>query len=211
MPKTRNGDKRNCGAKVSATDGVPMSTREIARTMTRPSVGAGFTVRRFNMEAGELPLTELIDELLVQAQLAVDGNMERSEALLIAQAHSLDAMFNSLARRAALNMGEYLDAADRYLRLALKAQSQCRATIQVLADIKNPRPVAYVQQANFGQAVQVNNGPAPPKISENRPNELLEQQRGSEWLDGGKAGTASDGDSPVEAVGAVNRPADAEG
>ena len=47
------------------------------------------------------------------------------------------------------------------MRLALKAQSQCRATIEALTNIKNPRPVAYVRQANIGQAVQVNNGGAP--------------------------------------------------
>jgi hypothetical protein len=36
-----------------------------------------------------------------------------------------------------------------YLRLGLKAQSQCRATLETLAAIKNPRPVAFVQQANY--------------------------------------------------------------
>lgn len=46
-------------------------------------------------------------------------------------------------------MGEYLNATDTYLRLALKAQAQCRATLQTLAEIKNPRPVAFVKQANI--------------------------------------------------------------
>jgi hypothetical protein len=35
---------------------------------------------------------------------------------------------------------EYLDATDRYLRLALKAQGQCRATLETLAAIKTRRP-----------------------------------------------------------------------
>jgi hypothetical protein len=38
----------------------------------------------------------------------------RGEAMLIMQAHTLDAIFNQLAIRAALNQREYLDAADRY-------------------------------------------------------------------------------------------------
>ena len=53
---------------------------------------------------------------------------------------------------------EYLPAAETYLRLALKAQAQCRATVEALAEIKNPRPVAFVKQANIAQGPQqVNN------------------------------------------------------
>lgn len=211
MPKVSEGDKGNCDANARTVDGLTLSAREKARTMIRPTVGAGLTVRRFNMEAGELSVTELIDELAAQAKLATDGNMERGEALLIAQAHSLDAIFNSLARRAVLNMGEYLDAADRYLRLALKAQSQCRATIVALADIKHPRPVAYVQQANIGQAVQVNNGTSAPESIESRPIELLERMHGLEWMDARTASAAGGGNPPLEAVGSVHRPQDDRG
>ena len=32
-----------------------------------------------------------------------------------------------------------------YLSLALKAQAQCRATPEALAEIKNPRPIAFVK------------------------------------------------------------------
>jgi hypothetical protein len=191
----------------------PGETKErvAARQLIRPSVGAALIVRQFNTAAGDLSLSELVAELAAQAKLATDGNMARGEAMLIAQAHSLDAIFNQLARRAGRNMGEYLEAADRYMRLALKAQTQCRTTIEALANIKHPRPVAYVKQANIGQAVQVNNGCAAPENFENRPTELLEQQRGSKWLDGGTAGTAGQIDSAVEAVGAVNRAKDGGG
>jgi hypothetical protein len=81
---------------------------------------------------------------------------------LAIQAHTLDTIFNELARRSAANVGEYMEAAERYMRLALKAQSQCRATIETLAEIKNPKPVAFVQQANIANGPQqVNNGPLP--------------------------------------------------
>ena len=52
--------------------------------------------------------------------------------MLTAQAHTLDALFTALVQRAALNSGEYIGAADTYNRLALKAQSQCRATLETL-------------------------------------------------------------------------------
>lgn len=81
------------------------------------------------------------------------------KATLTAQAAAFDAIFTELARRGALNLGEYLSASETYLRLALKAQSQCRATLETLAEIKNPHPVAFVQQANIAHGPQqVNNG-----------------------------------------------------
>ena len=112
-------------------------------------------------------------------------------------------------------MGEYLDAAETYMRLALKAQSQCRATLETLAEIKNPRPVAFVRQANIAHGPQqVNNGTAPPPAdpsrageSEKPPNKLLESRDG-ERLDTGTAGATSGIGADMEAVGAVNRPAD---
>jgi len=69
-----------------------------------------------------------------------------------------------------------LEAADKYLRLALKAQGQCRATLETLAAIKNP-PVVFARQANIAHGPQqVNNGP-PPARTENAtiaPNKVLE-------------------------------------
>ena len=44
------------------------------------------------------------------------------------------------------------------LTLALKAQAQCRSTLEALAEIKNPRPVQFVKQANMTTGPQqVNN------------------------------------------------------
>ena len=59
--------------------------------------------------------------------------------MLAAQAIALDSMFAELARRTANNMGEYVNAAERYGRLALKAQSNCRATLETLAKLHQPR------------------------------------------------------------------------
>ncbi len=70
------------------------------------------------------------------------------------QARTLNIMF----RRAAINMGEYLEATETDLRLALKAQAQSRATVEALAEMKNPRAVAFVRQANIARQQQVNNG-----------------------------------------------------
>jgi hypothetical protein len=73
--------------------------------------------------------------------------------MLTAQAHTLDAIFNPLARIASSNLnGGSLETVHTVMRLALKAQSQSRSTIKTLAEIKNPSHVAFVKQANIRMA-----------------------------------------------------------
>ena len=106
--------------------------------------------------------------------------MAGPEAMLVTQAHALDSIFTELARRSALNMGEYIEASEKYMRLALKAQAQCRATIETLAALKNP-PIVIARQANISNGPQqVNNGAPPPRAEETptAPNELLETDHG---------------------------------
>jgi len=133
--------------------------------------------------------------------------MERCEAMLLGQAHALQAIFMSLSRRAVKQ--EYLKQYETYLRLALKAQGQCRATLDTLAAIKNP-PVVFAKQANIAHGPQqVNNGtpPTPRARAENtiEQSELLEVQNG-ERLDTGTAGVAAGTDKELATVGKIHRP-----
>ena len=183
----------------------------VARTVTRPTVQAARVMQRFGGKS--LEINALVRELSGQVAAVNRGDMSRGEAMLTAQAHTLDELFSHLACRAHANMeGGYLDASDRCMRLALKAQSQCRTTWETLAEIKNPRPVAFVKQANFATGPQqVNNGVSRPERagahaggkSDKRPNELLEQQHG-ERLDTGTAGTAGRGDLALAALERIN-------
>ena len=185
-----------------------------AHASLQPTVQASMTLMEYNKNVGEMSINTLVADLSKQCDLASKGDLARAEALLTAQAHTLDALFNNLARRAAVNMGEYMIATETYLRLALKAQGQCRATLETLAAIKNPQPVAFVRQANIAHGPQqVNNGPAQPgepsraAKTENQQNKLLEAENG-ERLDLKTAGAASEADSSLETVGAVHRPKD---
>jgi len=111
-----------------------------------PAVQAAYTVSK--IETGG-DLSALVDALQTQSKRAISGDTGRMEEILITQAHTLDLIFNNLTRRAVANMQEgYVAVAETYLRLALKAQSQARASIESLAQIKNP-PVVYARQANF--------------------------------------------------------------
>lgn len=107
---------------------------------------------------GTLDMTECVNVLRKRADATHAGDLKHAETVLTAQAVTLDAIFNEMARRAALNMGEYMEATERYMRLALKAQSQCRTTLETLVAIKNP-PVVFAKQANIAHGPQqVNNG-----------------------------------------------------
>lgn len=154
---------------------------------------------------GQVDLTECLRALVQAAERVKRGDLGETEALLIAQAVTLNALFTQLANRAQRNMGQYLDAADRYLRLALKAQSQCRATVETLAAMKNP-PTVFAKQANIAHgSQQVNNSVtlARAGISESEPNKLLEAH--GERMELGAAGATGARDQTLETVGTVYR------
>lgn len=170
-------------------------------------------------EHGELSLTDMVASLKESGTAVNDGDLKSAERMLNAQAASLNSIFAEMARRSALNMGHHLDVAERYMRLALKAQGQCRATLETLAAIKNP-PVVFARQANISNGPQqVNNGvPASDRSStrapaqacgeiENQPSKLLEGiDSGSTTLDARATGAATRGNQELETVGAVHRP-----
>jgi hypothetical protein len=210
MTKAKTAPRSPAPLRIDAKPDEDKATL-LARTALRPNVRAAITAQAWSKQFGELELTTLVEELTAQSSAVSKGDMGRAEAMLIAQAHTLEAIFHELIRRAGLNMGEYLNAAETYMRLALKAQSQCRATLETLATLKNPSPVTFVRQANVAHGPQqVNNGiqPAPEtsraRETANPPNKLLEQQHG-ERLDTRTLRTSAGADSPLETVGAVHR------
>lgn len=156
---------------------------------------------------GERGLTESLDALVAQIKDVQGGSLACAEKTLVAQANTLDAIFNELARRAALNMGEYLNATETYLRLALKAQSQCRATLETLAAIKNP-PIVYARQANVTTGPQqINNGTAAPSRAREIETEQTQLSGGDHELlpDARASGNASGIDLALETLGEVDR------
>ena len=179
---------------------------------------ASTAIRFIKQEHGDVSLTELVASLRDQGEAVNRGDLAAAERMLSAQAVALNAVFAEMARRAALNMDEHLGATESYMLLALKAQSQSRATVETLAAIKNP-PVVFARQANInnGGQQQVNNGPAaqpqqaragaPARIPEVRADELLEVSDGQR-LDTRAAGETGIGDPVMAAVGEVNRTPD---
>lgn len=184
----------------------------IARTLTRPEIGAAAVIEAWSPDTHDVNV--LAAELGAQVKAVNQGDMQRTEGMLISQAQALDAIFVNLMRRSMnqTNMSHW----EAYMRMGMKAQSQCRATLQALAEMKNPRPVAFVKQANInnGGHQQINNGvfasdverSAPAREIQVEQSKLLEGMRnGSTYLDTGTTQTPSRSDKPLETVAASNR------
>ena len=184
--------------------------RAITRALVQPEVQAASIIQSF--DSTNLDINLLSSELREQTAAIQSGDMSRAEAMLGAQAHTLDALFSNLARRASSNMtAGYGDAAERYLRLALKAQAQSVRTIEALAELKAPKAIQFIGQANIAQGhQQINNGSRArenqteqSKLSTGGSNDLLSDTRTPSFT-----GAAH---QTVEAVGAVHRAEDSRG
>lgn len=212
-------------AKAKKAAGKPAATTSTERTLKphelvlSPSIQSAVGVHAWSKFAGEADLGETVADLREQVKQVQAGDMGRVEAMLYGQALTLQTIFTSLARKAVAQ--EYLKQFQVNLTLALKAQAQCRATLAALAEIKNPRPVSFVQQANIANGPQqVNNGagspagsqgkhpPAHAEKTEAAQNELLEHQHGN-YLDTGAQGQAGRADRKLEAVATRHRAAHA--
>jgi hypothetical protein len=112
-------------------------------------------------------------------------------------------MFTSLARRA--KNQEKLLQYETHMRFALKAQNQCRATLQALVQLKQPSNTTFVKQANIAQGHQQVNNLAEKNITPQ--NELLKGNYAE--LDTGTTTTPTGINTTLEALGEIHRRKDA--
>ena len=163
----------------------PLSPAARAQLAIRPSVNAAAIIEAVGKPLwGEIDINELIPKLVESLKNVENNDMGTCEAMLFSQANALQTIFTALARRAVSQ--EYIKQYQTFFLLALKAQNQCRMTLETLALIKNP-PV-FASQTNIAHGPQqVNNGTAPPGATtapslagnlQNVKNELLETTNG---------------------------------
>lgn len=143
---------------VEAKDGVDPDL-QMARLTLEPglrhaAIGSSFAAGAFsdNHKTPIMSAAAVMGEAMAKGR---SGDKALASNLLAAQAMTLDTIFIELARRSSVNMGEYLNASDRYMRLALKAQANCRATLEALSKLHQPREqtVKHVHINEGGQAV----------------------------------------------------------
>ena len=166
---------------------------------------------------GLIDTADLEGALRDQAAAVNRNNLSNVEAMLMNQATALQALFSQLTAR---GMGSnQIPNFEANMRMALRAQSQCRATLETLATIKNP-PVILAKQANIAHTQQVNNGVPSAEVAPARTrtrgkksiqaNELITEgaQHGT-TLDSGRPGAAICVNQKQGTVEPIDRPDDA--
>ncbi|MES2159353.1 MAG: hypothetical protein V4512_16280 [Pseudomonadota bacterium] len=157
--KLTESKPQNNALKVSAKkgDNVELAT---ARTILGPDFRHAVSVAQvlkaqFGNMDGAPGFGDYADAIQERGDTATKGELAFVSRALAAQAMTLDTIFTEMARRMALNMGDYLGATETYGRIAMKAQAQSRATLEALAKLHQPREqtVRHVHVNEGGQAV----------------------------------------------------------
>lgn len=196
--------KKAKGASTVQAQANPGETKDeaLARKVIRPDVTAAITQHYFHdIESNtEIGINARIDALSEQVAKVHAGDMTLPETMLMSQAFTLDALFGHLARKARTQ--ETIKNYEGFMRMALRAQNQCRMTLETLSNIKNP-PVIFAKQANISNGhQQINNGASASHTEkkQNQSNELLEHTHG-ERLDTGTKSETISVNSDLETVG----------
>ncbi len=204
-------------------------TREEHDALTRfylqPEFQAGFTLSEIipsvsDPEKGtwKADTNAIINTLKEGTDKLRTNNLAAAEDMLLSQAQVLDVLFNKYILMA--GRSEYMNSLKIYSEIAFKAQRQCRASLEALAEIKNPKPYiqnnkAHYQQVNNGTVLSEgnnsNNTRTHAHAGENQKssNGLLEDKtHEQQWLDAGAPETAGRNDKELETVGAQHRAKD---
>jgi len=182
---------------VQKDDDDIATKKHIAMAFTSASLAAAHVIRKTEKLA-DYATQEIFDRISEMCTKVSGGDMRLPEEMLMSQSIALQRMFVDLTEKAMIQ--KHFPHIEGFMRMALRAQAQCRTTLETLANIKNP-PVVFARQANVTTGPQqINNGTAPPSHAgenENAPNQLL---------DAGTQGAAGGFDTGLEALGEINRP-----
>lgn len=139
------------------SDGYSMAHSELVPDTRHAVAGMNASSGLFGGTRGTL--SDAVEVMRDACNAVASGDLSLLSRTLAAEALTLDATVTQMMRRAALNMTQYPDAADRYMRLALKAQGQVRATVETLARMHQPREqtVRHIHVGPEGQAVFIEN------------------------------------------------------
>ncbi len=112
---------------------VDESAEELqARALLNPVLRGAITIDAYTINGMHADISTLVLTLEKQCK---DGNFD-AESVLIAQAVTLDCLFQNLAYNASLNLDKNTLAADMLLKLAFRAQNQSGKTLQVILQNK---------------------------------------------------------------------------
>jgi hypothetical protein len=99
-----------------------------ARSLLNPVLRGAITIEAYAINGMHADISTLVSTLETQCK---SDNFD-AESMLIAQAVTLDCLFQNLAYNASLNLSKNTAAAETLLKLAFRAQNQSGKTLQVL-------------------------------------------------------------------------------
>lgn len=212
--KAEQFPRKNVPFDLAEDDSKEEALRKLSVLVISPELAASRAIGATEQKSGLGDLIDvpaLMEQLRQQAAVVNRGDLSQAEAMLMNQATALQSLFARLAER---GMGcDQAPAFEANMRMALRAQSQCRTTLETLAAIKNP-PTVYAHQANVTSGPQqINNGMAAPASApenENQQSKLMEAPNGK-WLDTGTAGATSGTHKAMATVGEIDRTKDRRG
>ncbi len=157
--------------KISASERE--ASAETAKVYSSPSFHAGLLQLELHPDSG-LELMSSVADMQKQCENYHNGDIKRIEAMLLGQAHSLQAIFTRHTQR--MVKAEYLPQLKMHAAIALKAQNQCRQTLTALAEIKNPKRATFIKNQATNQQINLHQ----PDSSQNNfyakpSNELLSE------------------------------------
>ena len=189
-------------------DSEEVAALKFAKLATSPELAAcrAITASESKTIIGEeIDVPSMLKHLQKQAEAVNRGDLAQAEAMLMNQATALQSLFVRLTERGVEQT--HMPNLEGFMRLALRAQSQCRATLETLAAIKNP-PIVYARQANVTTGPQqINNGTVASlraRENENQQSKLMEVDNGQR-MDTGTARTTSGTNKAMATVGEINR------
>lgn len=188
-----SGDESKCNMARLTTSPELAAYRVIGAAEATTSVG------------DHIDVPTILEQLRNEAAAVHCGDLSRTESMLMNQATALQTLFARLVE-ASMKAGT-LPQQETAMRLALKAQSQCRATLETLVAVKNP-PIVYAKQANLTTGPQqINNAAAAPSRARGKKTKPTQLSGGSHELlsDARASGNARSTDPALETLGNLDR------
>ncbi len=203
-PKPEAFPRKNVICRSGPTDDE--KGRAYARLLNSPELAAHRVISMMQPKslADDLDWPTMLATLQDQATAVQGGDLAHAEAMLINQASALQALFVRLSERAMEQ--SHMPNLEGFMRLSLRAQSQCRGTLETLAAIKNP-PIVYARQANVTTGPQqINNGTATLSQAREFGNQQTQLSESANELlpNPGASSLTSQADPTLEAVGEID-------
>ncbi|MDA9625669.1 hypothetical protein N9S57_02750 [Luminiphilus sp.] len=132
------------------------TAERIAKLAVSPEMSSQRVVAASERDKGldeYLDIPQLMVVLKAESGRLSEGKSEDVGPILANQALALQSLFSRLTERALSQ--SHMSNIEAFMRLALRAQSQCRATLQTLSTL-NKSPTVYARHANVATNQQLN-------------------------------------------------------